>query len=282
MQIRDARPPTEAIDHRGNDVTQSIAEKDRLYPSEFMMLPFKGYAEPHSLTLDLGEIVDGEHVVLLLYGWIDYTDSSSNLAAWQAGVSVRTPYLEVEDGESGFRMAIEQMGFPAGLPKTMLVDLKGIVDARHRRVRITTSQRIYWDQILVATVVPDIDLQVTELAPDRAELGFRGYPASVNPDGRAPNIYDYSRISPTEVWESAPRQLHSLRGREGAGRKTSTTATLLPSTATSLRFPSTPTVSQRCQTVGRELFWCSPMASGKIWISTRPIRIRWSLYRSTT
>ena len=199
--VRDARPPTEAIDHRGNDITQSIAEKDRLYPSELMMLPFKGYAERHSLTLDLGEIVDGEHVVLLLYGWIDYTDSSSNLAAWQAGVSVRTPYLEVEDGESGFRMAIEQMGFPAGLPKTMLVDLKGIVDARHRRVRITTSQRIYWDQILVATVVPDIDLQVTELAPDRAELGFRGYPASVNPDGRAPNIYDYSRISPTEVWD---------------------------------------------------------------------------------
>ena len=200
--VRDARPPIEAVDHRGNDVTHLIAEKDRLYPSELTTLPFKGYAEPHSLTLDLGEIDDGEEAVLLLYGWIDYTDSSSNLAAWQAGATVRTPYLEVEDGEGDFRMAIEQMGFPAGLPKTMLVDLRGIVDAGHRRVRISTSQKIYWDQILVATVAPDIDLQVTELAPDRAELGFRGFPASINPDGRAPYIYDYSRISVTEVWDA--------------------------------------------------------------------------------
>ncbi len=200
--VRDARPPSEAVDHQGNDVTHLIAEKDRLYPGELTALPFKGYAEPHSLTLDLGEIGDGEEAVLLLYGWIDYTDSSSNLAAWQAGATVRTPYLEVEDGEGGFRMAIEQMGFPAGLPKTMLVDLEGIVDAKHRRVRITTSQKIYWDQILVATVVPGIDLRVTELAPDRAELGFRGFPASINPDGRAPYIYDYSQISATEVWDA--------------------------------------------------------------------------------
>ena len=199
--IRDARPPLEAVDHIGNDVTRLIVEKDRLYPSELTTLPFKGYAEPHSLTLDLGELEEGEHAVLLLYGWIDYTDSSSNLAAWQAGVSVRTPYLEVEDGEGIFRMAIEQMGFPAGLPKTMLVDLEGIVDAEHRRIRITTSQKIYWDQILVATVVPEVELQVTELAPDRAELGFRGFPASINPDGRAPHIYDYSRVSATEVWD---------------------------------------------------------------------------------
>jgi hypothetical protein len=199
--VREPRPPVEAIDHRGEDVTRLIAEKDRLYPSELRRLPFKGYTEPHSLTLDLGDLHADEHVVLLLYGWIDYTDSSSNLAAWQAGVKIATPYLEVEDGDGKFRMAIEQMGFPAGLPKTMLVDLEGVVDPKHHRVRITTSQRIYWDQILVATVVPGVDLEVTELSPDRAELGFRGYPASVNPDGRAPNIYDYSQISATELWD---------------------------------------------------------------------------------
>ena len=199
--VRDLRSPVEALEHTGKNVTHLIAERDRLYPAELRLLPFKGYAELHSLTLDLGELEPNQHFVLLLYGWIDYSDSSSNLAAGQAGVTLTTPYLEVGDEEGHFRMAIEHMGFPAGLPKTMLVDLEGIVDPTHRRVRITTSQRIYWDQIQVATVVPGVDLRVTELAPDRAELGFLGYPASVSPDGRAPNLYDYSRISSTEVWD---------------------------------------------------------------------------------
>ena len=199
--VRDLRPPVAATDDQGRDVTETIAEKDRRYPGEPRLLPFKGYAEPHSLTLDLGELGPEEHVVLLLYGWIHYSDSSSNRAAWQAGAHTITPYLEVEDEDGNFQMAIEHMGFPAGLPKTMLVDLDGVVGPRHRRVRITTSQMIYWDQILVATVDPEAAPRVTELAPDRAELGFRGYPASVSPDGRAPNVYDYSRISPTEVWD---------------------------------------------------------------------------------
>jgi hypothetical protein len=182
-------------------VTALVARQDRQYPSDFELLPFKGYAELHSLTLDLGKLEAGQHYVLLLYGWIDYSDSSSNLSAWQAGVKLTTPYLEVEDGDGGFRLAIADMGFPAGLPKTMLVDLGGIVDSAHRRVRITTSQRIYWDQIQVATVAPDVNPRVTELSPDRAELGFRGYPTPVSPDGRPPYLYDYSRISPTEVWD---------------------------------------------------------------------------------
>ena len=199
--VRDLRPPVGAVDQLGRDVTALIARQDRQYPSEFGLLPFKGYAELHSLTLDLGDLEANRHYVLLLYGWIDYSDSSSNLAAWQAGVTLTTPYLEVEDEDGGFRTAIADMGFPAGLPKTMLVDLEGIVDANHHRVRITTSQRIYWDQIQVATVVTDVDPRVTELSPDRAELGFRGYPASVSPDGQPPYLYDYSRISPTEVWD---------------------------------------------------------------------------------
>lgn len=199
--VRDLRPAVAAVDDAGREVTDLIARQDRKYPSEFGLLPFKGYAELHSLTLDLGDLEPDHHYVLLLYGWIDYTDSSSNLAAGHAGITVTTPYLEVEDDDGDFRMAIEDMGFPAGLPKTMLVDLEGIVDTNHHRVRITTSQRIYWDQIQVATVVPDVDPRVTELPPDRAELDFRGYPASVSPDGRAPFLYDYSNISPTEIWD---------------------------------------------------------------------------------
>jgi hypothetical protein len=199
--VRHLRTPLRAVDHNGNDVTSLISKVDRRYPDGFDLLPFKGYAESHSLTLDLGSVQAGEHVVLLLYGWVDYADSSSNLAASQAGVVCRPPYLEIGDGSGNFEPGLAQMGFPAGLPKTMLVDLDGLVGPESSTVRVTTNMRLYWDRIQVATAAPKPELVTTELAADRAEFRFLGYPTPSRPDGRAPNIYDYSRATETELWD---------------------------------------------------------------------------------
>jgi tetratricopeptide (TPR) repeat protein len=198
--VKGARPPVSAVDHRGFDVTRLIAEKDRLYPGEFRLLPFKGYAEEHSLTLDLGKLERGAHYVLLLYGWVDYADSSANLAASQAGVTLVPPYLEVGNENGDFTTALPQMGFPAGLPKTMLVDLEGLVSPEENRVRITTSMRLYWDRIQVASVVPEASLVVKELDASAAELRRLGYPAPFNLDGRMPSLYTYDRILDSELW----------------------------------------------------------------------------------
>ncbi len=200
MPVTGARSPRKAVDHRGDDVTGLIAEKDRLYPSEFRLLPFKGYAEEHSLTLDLGELEPGARYVLLLYGWVDYADSSANLAASQAGVTLVPPYLEVADESGEFTKVLPQMGFPAGLPKTMLVDLEGLISKAKNRVRITTSMRLYWDRIQVAKVAPEAPLVVKELGVSSAELSRLGYPAPFNPDGRKPALYTYDRILDSELW----------------------------------------------------------------------------------
>ena len=198
--VEAARSPVSAVDHRGVDVTRLIAEKDRLYPGEFRLLPFKGYAEEHSLTLDLGKLEPGAHYALLLYGWVDYADSSANLSASQAGVKLLPPYLEVAGEDGDFTTALPQMGFPAGLPKTMLVDLKGLVSPEKNRVRITTSMRLYWDRIQVAKVVSEARLVVKELEASSAELRRLGYPAPFNPDGRMPSLYTYDRILDSELW----------------------------------------------------------------------------------
>jgi Flp pilus assembly protein TadD len=200
--VTDVRSPVSAVDHRGVDVTALVSEQDRLYPDSFRLLPFKGYAEKHALTLDLGSLQEGAHYVLLLHGFVDYADSSANLAASQAGVQLVPPYLEVGNAWGEFRLALPQMGFPAGLPKTMLVDLEGIVTKEHHRVRIVTSMRLYWDRISVARVVPDAELRVTELPPVSAELDFLGYPAPFNPDGRKPTLYTYDEILPKELWSA--------------------------------------------------------------------------------
>ena len=200
--VAEMRAPERAVDHRGRDVRALITEKDRLYPDGFELLEFKGYADERALTLDLGALEPGESYVLLLYGWVDYADSSSNLAASQAGVTLVTPYLEVGNAAGNFEMGLEQMGFPAGLPKTMLVDLSGLVTPEKNHVRITTSMRLHWDQILVAKRVPaeTAGLSVTKLDAAGADLRSIGYPALFNPDGRTPPLYTYDRILETELW----------------------------------------------------------------------------------
>ncbi|HKC88902.1 MAG TPA: FG-GAP-like repeat-containing protein, partial [Blastocatellia bacterium] len=199
---RGARPPARAFDDKGADILPLIKDVDRRYPEDFEKLKFKGYAKEHAITLDLGDIRRRDHVLLLLTAWIDYADSTSNMAAAQAGVTLTPPYLQVRNARGEWQTVIPQMGFPAGLPKTMTVDLTGKFLCSDSQVRIVTSMRIYWDQILVDVSGGDFPTRVTELDPLRADLRWRGFPHEYSPDGRKPLIYDYSVIEPSAPWKA--------------------------------------------------------------------------------
>jgi hypothetical protein len=141
-------------------------------------------------------------VLLLLTAWIDYADSTSNLAASQAGAQLIPPSVQVKDARGEWQTVIAQMGFPAGLPKTMTVDLTGKFLCDDASVRIVTSMRIYWDQILVDTSGGAFPTRVTETPPLSAELRWRGFPREYSPDGRKPLIYDYRTIEPGAPWKA--------------------------------------------------------------------------------
>lgn len=155
---------------------------------------FMGFAEPHSLTLDLGDLAGARSVQLFLYGWTEYFDSLSNYAAWNAGLRPQPPRLEVPDGRGGWRVALPSIGFPAGLPKWMAVDLTGALNPADPRVRITTNMEIYWQQALAGTSERRGPMRLTTLLPARAELRFLGYPRQLT--GR-PESYDYGQVSHT-------------------------------------------------------------------------------------
>ncbi len=192
-----ARPPVGAWDGRGRDVLAAVRKIDRIYPEVPDTLTFKGYTELRELVLDLGD-VSNDYAVLLMHAWIDYADSSSNLAASQAGIELIPPYLQVKDRDGRWVTAIERMGFPAGLPKTMTVDLSGQFRSDSRKVRIVTNMTIYWDRILVADGNPRTDYRLHRLSPESAELRYRGFPKFASPDGREPKIYFYDKDSPAE------------------------------------------------------------------------------------
>ncbi len=201
LSTRGASPPLSAIDQSGQDVLDQISRLDRVCATGFHNLRFKGYADPHSLTLDLGDLVGAKKVLLLLDGWIDYADSTANLAAAQAGLSLQPPYLQVRDQAGRWQTVLRSMGFPAGLPKTMTVDLTGKFLSGDHRVRIVTNMRIFWDRIRVDTS-EEARIRLTRLDAASADLHFRGYPTYYTPDGRLPKIYDYGRIRPVEQWKT--------------------------------------------------------------------------------
>src|SRR5262245_8515978 len=199
---RGARPPVKAFDDKGADILPLIKDVDRRYPEDFEKLKFKGYAKDHAITLDLGAAKTAKRVSLLLTAWIDYADSTSNMAASQAGVTITPPYLQVRNARGEWQTVIPQMGFPAGLPKTMTVDLTDKFLCDDSQVRIVTSMRIYWDQILVDVSGGDFPTRMTELDPLRADLRWRGFPREYSPDGRKPLIYDYNVVEPSAPWKA--------------------------------------------------------------------------------
>lgn len=192
-----AKLPASAFDGNGKSVLDEISKIDRRYPEVSDALPFKGYTELHELTLDLGRI-SGRNTVLLMHAWIDYADSTSNLAASQAGVKLIPPYLQVQNEEGEWTTVLERMGFPAGLPKTMTVDLSGRFLSDSRLVRIVTNMKIYWDQILVEAGEQRSDYRMHRLAPVEAHLHYKGYPSFVSQDGREPKVYLYDQPSNAE------------------------------------------------------------------------------------
>jgi len=197
---RDAHPPMGAWDDHGHDVLALLHDRDQVYVKDFTNLPFAGFANQHALTLDLGEWTSAHPLRLLLHGFVEYFSASSMYAAWQAGLAPIPPYVEAQLPDGSWRRIVDDMGFPAGLPRTIVVDLGGKLSAGSHRIRLVTNLQIYWDQVLVdnGAEMPENDgVRQTELPLTKAELAFRGYPQQL--DGRTPGdlTYDYQKMSQT-------------------------------------------------------------------------------------
>lgn len=198
-------PPAAATDHHGHNVLDKLRAIDQRYFDDFRVEPIQGYAEEHSLALDLGAIPPGSPLRLLLTGWTDYAFSSDNVAAHQAGLPFRPPSLQMKDVNGAWRTIVSELGIPVGRPQTVVVDLTRHAPRGGRRmeVRVITSLRIYWDQILVDTS-PPAPYSVVRLDPLDALLRWRGFSAEMPPEGLGPLSYDYNRVSVISPWKTMP------------------------------------------------------------------------------
>jgi hypothetical protein len=205
--VQAPHPPRRATDDRGRDVFDRIRSLDRHAVDTFALEPIQGYAREHALTLDLGDQPPGARVQLLLTGWTDYAFSSDNVAAHQAGLVFVPPALQMRDERGNWQTVVPEIGLPTGRPQTVVVDLTGHVRNRSKptsiEVRIVTTARVYWDQILVDTSQP-ARFAMTELDPIDATLRSRGFSAELDARGAALPTYEYARVSARAPWKTMP------------------------------------------------------------------------------
>jgi len=219
---RNARPPVGAWDEHGHDALPDLMA--HRYFGDFALTQFAGFAKPHSLTLDLGEAYRGGPLWLLLHGEVEYFSANSMYAASQAGLQAISPYVEAllpdeKDADGKWKRVIDDMGFPAGGPRTMTADLTGKLPVGTRKIRITTNLQVYWDSILIdrseqgtareiprpagknaglrddANQAPGATAQNMRLTPIplvRADLEFHGYPFKIEgtPPGNVQYVYE--------------------------------------------------------------------------------------------
>lgn len=198
--------PVAARDGRGRDVRPQLLRHDQVYAGGFQHNS-AGVAELHSLTLDFGAgAAPGNQAVLALDGWVDWADGSTFYGASQGrDRELVFPYLQVRDAAGNWKTVIQDMGIPAGKPKTIMVDLTGRFLSSSREVRIVTNLCLYWDQIFLSEDAAPPAVRITPLSARSAEVRLRGFSrAVIDPRREQPESFEYARWTPEARWNQTP------------------------------------------------------------------------------
>jgi len=191
-----ARPPVGAWDGEGRDVLNAVGRRDHIFASGFTPTPYDGFANLHTLTLDVGEVDVQKPLKLLMTGYVNYFSATSLYAAWQAGMKPVSPYAEAQLPTGSWQRIADDVGFPAGMERTIVVDLTGKLPAGARKIRLVTNLEIYWDQVLIDNDA-EAEARTTEVPLALATLRFRGYPKQIDLKSDGDLDYDYDRVSLT-------------------------------------------------------------------------------------
>ncbi len=198
------QPVARATDDNGEDVTAVLRTLDGKYLDNFGRGQYQGVTRDHYVEIDLGNSAPTVGPLwLIAQGWLHPSDSSVNVAMSQGHHEPPKPLsLEVPDGRGGWKVARANLGFPAGRKKICLIDLTNVfVPGTSRRLRLRTNLEIYWDSIEWAKGLPGTQLKIERLAPNMANLHYRGYSVIHQANASSPEIPDYNHLmATTQIW----------------------------------------------------------------------------------
>ena len=214
-----AHPVVGAWDDKGRDVSTLLRTRDHQYVRDFTNLPFAGFANQHTLTLDVGEWTPANPLRLLLHGFIEYFSASSMYAAWQAENSQTCAALR---GSTAAGRQLEEGHRRDGLPcrgcrASAICGGSHGQNFRQARAGIpaaTTNLQIYWDQALIDNG-PDAPQHVRQtelpLAPTLCAACFSRQPGADRWQDAGRSDLQLSAHQPDRALYPLSGQLYPLR-----------------------------------------------------------------------
>lgn len=235
--------PHEATGSDGSDVLGDLLQSDKRAVDPGAPDPrFLGRLDaPQVLTLSFEDAIDNlpGQPVLVMDGWVEYPYSQTCFAAWQADASYDPPTIEALGSDGEWRVILEKVGYPAGMPRQMSVPLLNL-PPDCRSIRISTNLDLYWDAIKVVGSEPCPQAVRVEHPLLSSELFYAGFPARTNSDQKYPE-FDWSTRKP--LWDT--RYQHGYYTRFGdvtalVARRDSALAIFGTGEAVNVRFGSVP------------------------------------------
>jgi len=169
----------------------------RLYAAKTKLPPNRSGNE-----FDFGPNVP-RSALLVLTGWVDWADGSTFMQAAQTkNRQLQFPRLEAQGKDGRWFTLVEDMGLPAGKPKTIVVPLENLTSGK---LRIVTNLDVHWTDVFLTpdTAVPTHKLHISPMKS--ANLRFRGFSGvTIDPTRQQPEKFHYDRVSPTSMWNPTP------------------------------------------------------------------------------
>jgi Tfp pilus assembly protein PilF len=194
--------PKSIVDDLGNDLLEVTRYKDDVYVSELRPERYQGITRSHDLLIDLGKRSRQEAITLFLNGWVFPTDASINVALSQSSENqVHPPRLQVKDMAGHWQTVINNISFPMGKNKYVILALTDKFLSENHQVRIQSNMQIYWDYIFFTVGEMNIPFRTNTLLPKSADLHYRGFSRMYRKGGRyGPFWFDYNDVSEDPLW----------------------------------------------------------------------------------
>ena len=277
-------PPPPLFDDAGHDVLARIARSIASSSTICRSRQIRGYARPHTLTIELGGFEGcGATDLLLLTGWTDYAFSSDNVAAHQAGLAMLPPSLQVQRQRRPVADRDREHRHSRRPAADVVVDLADKWLSASREVRIVDEHA----HLLGSDPSRRHDRSSTLRRARRrivARRSIRSAPICAGADSRrkrrrrprAVQLRLRARLlrSPWKVMPGRYTREGDVRELLRAHRR----HVRHSRRATRSRCRSTRGSCRRCRPAGRARSCSTPTASARRWTSTPPVPIRlWPL-----
>ena len=196
------QPVVQAVDQAGQPVDEELKANDGVYVTSFPLGNYQGRVSDHWIEFGLPDDIDRSTKVLLVgNAWLYPTDSSLNVAISQS--KLEPPHdlvLEQQDSAGQWHAVRQNLGFPAGKNKDVVIDIPAEALGGTNRFRLRTNLEIYWDTLGWAYIEEDAQTEPTAALLQVATLRYRGFSKLKPIDRRRPDIPLYEVESKSPCW----------------------------------------------------------------------------------